>query len=427
MNGEAMRGWKLAGLVAMAAIVLAIPLYVVKETRRRALAGPPGPPAVTFVGREKCVDCHRKAYEKWLGSDHDHAMAPADEQTVLGDFDDAVFEHGGVTSRFYRRDGRYFVHTEGPGGEPDEFEVRYTFGVEPLQQYLIPLPGGRLQALSIAWNTERERWFHLYPDQEIPPDDWLHWTRNGQNWNGMCAECHSTNLLKGYDPGTKTFDSTWSEIDVSCEACHGPGSRHVAWAEIQPMARPDIDDYGLIIRTGGIGARQQVELCAPCHSRRTELGDYDHTRIDLLDNLLPALLRENLYHADRRAQPGIVEAGQRAVPTVPPGGRVRCLRPPLSQEGARGQAERRRAVREVPHARAALHGHRLSRGSQPARAPSGPDPGNRCAERLQSRRLSRRQAGGVVGRRLHEVVRPGAQAPLRHDSRRRPRPNAGGA
>jgi predicted CXXCH cytochrome family protein len=298
MNGEPLRGWKLAGLVATAVIVLCVPLHVVKETRRRALAGTPGPPAVTFVGRDKCIDCHRKAYEKWLGSDHDHAMAPADEQTVLGDFDDAVFEHGGVASRFYRRDGRHFVQTEGPGGEMGEFEILYTFGVEPLQQYLVPLPGGRLQALSIAWDTERERWFHLYPDQAIPPDDWLHWTRNGQNWNGMCAECHSTNLLKGYDPETKSFDTTWSEIDVSCEACHGPGSRHVAWAEIQPMARPDIDDYGLVIRTAGIDARQQVELCAPCHSRRSELGDYDHTRTDLLDNLLPALLRENLYHAD---------------------------------------------------------------------------------------------------------------------------------
>ena len=58
----------------------------------------------------------------------------------------------------------------------------------------------------------------------------------------MCAECHSTNLRKNYDAATNTYDTTWSEIDVGCEACHGPGSRHVAWAEIQPMARPEIDD-----------------------------------------------------------------------------------------------------------------------------------------------------------------------------------------
>jgi predicted CXXCH cytochrome family protein len=114
----------------------------------------------------------------------------------------------------------------------------------------------------------------------------------------MCAECHSTNLIKGFDPTTKSFDTTWSEIDVSCEACHGPGSRHVEWAEIPAMARPVVDDYELVIRTGGISSREQVELCAPCHSRRTELGDYDHTRIDLLDNLVPSVLEEGLYYPD---------------------------------------------------------------------------------------------------------------------------------
>jgi tetratricopeptide (TPR) repeat protein len=179
-----------------------------------------------------------------------------------------------------------------------ESEITHTFGFEPLQQYLVPFPGGRLQALWIAWDVEQLEWFHLYPESTIPPDDWLHWTRNGQNWNGMCAECHSTNLVKGYDADTQTFDTTWSEINVSCEACHGPGSRHVAWADLPPMARPEDPGYALVIATGGISSREQVELCAPCHSRRTELGDYDHTRAHLLDNHLPTLLREGLYHAD---------------------------------------------------------------------------------------------------------------------------------
>ncbi len=293
-----MRNWKIAGLVALAVIVLAIPLHAIKETRRRSLAGPAVGAEAIFVGGKRCIDCHRKAYEAWLGSDHDHAMEPADERSVLGDFDDTVFEHGGITSRFYRRDGRYYVHTEGPDGEMGDFEIEYTFGWKPLQQYLIRFPGGRLQALSIAWDVERGRWFHTYGDQLIAPGDWLHWTRNGQNWNGMCAECHSTDLRKNYDPASDSYETTWSEIDVSCEACHGPGSRHVEWAEIPPMARPDLEDYGLVISTATMSSRDEVELCAPCHSRRTELGDYDHTRVPLLDNHLPALLREGLYHAD---------------------------------------------------------------------------------------------------------------------------------
>jgi predicted CXXCH cytochrome family protein len=279
-------------------LVIVIPFHVVKQTWIAPRSELRGEPTATFVGRERCKSCHEGAYEKWLGSDHDHSMAKAREETVLGDFNDAVFEHHGITSRFYQRDGRYCVYTEGPGGEMGEFEISHVFGVDPLQQYLIPFHGGRLQSLTIAWDVERERWFHLYPGEKINADDWLHWTRNGQNWNGMCAECHSTNLRKGYDVESRTFDTTWSEIDVSCEACHGPGSRHVEWAEIEPMARPRIDDHGLVIPTSGISSRQEVELCAPCHSRRTELGDYDHTRAELLHTLLPSLLEEGLYHPD---------------------------------------------------------------------------------------------------------------------------------
>jgi len=281
----------------MAAIVLSLPLYLVKQS----ITGEPTSgvdAASTFVGRDQCISCHEAAYKAWIGSDHDRAMDVATDSTVRGDFDDATFEHKGITSRFFKRDGGYWVYTEGPGGEMGEFEITHTFGVEPLQQYLIPFPGGRLQALWIAWDTEREEWFHLYPDQDIPADDWLHWTRNAQNWNGMCAECHSTNLIKGYDFDSRTFNTTWSEIDVSCEACHGPGSKHVEWADLPPMARPAVANYNLLIRTSDITSEEQVEQCAPCHSRRTELGDYNHSSPHLLDNVLPAVLREGLYHAD---------------------------------------------------------------------------------------------------------------------------------
>ncbi len=298
LGGDGLRSWTMLGLGASVAIVLSVPLYLVKESIASSWDTGMQARGDTFVGRESCLPCHEVAYQAWAGSDHDNSMDIASDSTVLGDFEDAVFEHRGVTSEFYRRDGKYYVRTEGPGGEIDDFEIAYTFGVDPLQQYLIRFPGGRLQALSTAWDDVRDEWFHLYPGQDIPSDDWLHWTRGAQNWNGMCAECHSTNLMKGYDPATRTFETTWSEIDVSCEACHGPGSRHVAWAELPPMARPPGENYELVIPTSDITARQQVELCAPCHSRRTELGDYNHRRMNLLDSQLPAVLREGLYHPD---------------------------------------------------------------------------------------------------------------------------------
>ena len=294
---DPMRGWKRAGLAATAVIVLTVPLSALKDrvSDRPETASDAAP---GFVGLDACAECHEAATDAWRGSNHDNAMAIADSTTVRGDFDDATFAHDGIESRFYRRDGGYFVWTEGPDGTMAEYEVAYTFGWEPLQQYLVPMPGGRLQNLTVAWDTERGRWFDLYPDVDYPPGDWLHWTGAAMNWNGMCAECHSTNLRKGYDPVTKTFETTWSEIDVSCEACHGPGSRHVAWAEIPEMARPPIDDYGLALPTSGVTNRQQVELCAPCHARRTELGDYDHTSLELLDHQVPAVLEEGLYYPD---------------------------------------------------------------------------------------------------------------------------------
>ncbi len=297
-----LRTYKFAGFIATLVIVLSFPAYLMKEDFARARSIYEPEPMAEFVGRDKCIECHKEAWEKWRGSYHDLAMDIANEETVQGDFDDSIFTNEGVTSKFYQRDGKFFVYTEGPGGEMDEFEITYTFGAWPLQQYLVPFPGGRMQALSIAWDVEGERWFHLYPEDPPPPEDWLHWTRNAQNWNGMCAECHSTDLRKNYDPGTETYGTTWSEIDVSCEACHGPGSLHVQWAGIDPMARPASLDFELAVQTGDLESRQMVELCAPCHSRRTILGDYDHAQIEQLDTFLPELLSEGMYFADGQIQ-----------------------------------------------------------------------------------------------------------------------------
>ena len=130
-------------------------------------------------------------------------------------------------------------------GKLANFRIKYTFGVYPLQQYLVEFPDGRLQALSIAWdarpkNDGGQRWFHLYPTERITHDDELHWTRPAQNWNFMCADCHSTGVRKNYDAAADRFQTRWAEINVGCEACHGPASRHLEWARRQDER--DADD-----------------------------------------------------------------------------------------------------------------------------------------------------------------------------------------
>jgi len=289
--------WEVTGLIAATFIIVSLPIYYYTAVKNRAQISIAEKHA-TFVTSIKCRDCHKKEYDSWKGSHHDMAMNVAEETTVLGDFNNAEFNLHGVTSRFYKKDSRYYVHTNGPGGEMGEFEITHTFGWYPLQQYLVPFPGGRLQCLPIAWDVREKKWYRLPPMGPINPEDWLYWTNAAQNWNGMCAECHSTNLNKNYDPLSDTYKTTWSDIDVGCEACHGPGSNHVEWAEMPEMARPVTENFELVQQTSNISARDSVEICAPCHARRAALGDYVHAEDDLLDSLLPSLLTEELYFAD---------------------------------------------------------------------------------------------------------------------------------
>ncbi len=252
-----------------------------------------------FVRSSDCAGCHPEQYTAWSGSHHDLAMQLAEDDTVLGDFDDSLFTRFGVTSRFFRKGERFFVNTEGPDGQTADFEIRYTFGVEPLQQYLIERPGGRLQALTIAWDTEKGRWFDLYPDEKIAHDDPLHWTGLYQSWNAICAECHSTDLRKQYDPSSEAYETTWAEIDVSCQACHGPARAHVEWARALPEGgAPESGDVALLVDFRAGDSRYEVDACARCHSRRHRVSaQHEHGR-PFLDDFMPEVLRADLYHAD---------------------------------------------------------------------------------------------------------------------------------
>jgi len=293
-----MKNWKTTGLAAAVVIVLTIPLYVLLHLNS-------GKTEVNFntaqfIGKDRCIDCHKTEYNLWEQSDHRKAMDVATDSSVLGDFNNSKFiSANGKETFFYKKDGKFFVRTEGVGGKVQDFEITHTFGYTPLQQYLIPFENGKYQCLPIAWDTEKKKWFSLpdmiYPEENLTPTNWLYWTNGGQNWNGMCSECHSTNLKKNFDPETKSFHTTYSEINVSCEACHGPGSLHEDWANLPEMARPTDNNMGLIVKTSGITNREYVELCTRCHARRSQFGNYEHGRKDLLDSMLPELITDSYY------------------------------------------------------------------------------------------------------------------------------------
>ncbi len=283
-------------------------------------APPPddGPP--TFVGSGACADCHQGEFNAWKGSHHELAMQPATNATVLGDFDNARFEYFGETFEFSRQDGAFSVSALNADGERQSWAVSYAFGIEPLQQYLVEADNGRKQSLPVAWDTRAaeaggQRWYHLYPDEYVGPGDPLHWTGPYQNWNFMCAECHSTQLVMGYDFDADTFDTTYSEVSVGCEACHGPASAHVGQAErdsfdeslgLQLSLDDHVDAFWKFEPGSSIAVRapptslptKQAEACGRCHARRGPLApQYRHGAL-LADAYSISLLDEPLYFAD---------------------------------------------------------------------------------------------------------------------------------
>jgi hypothetical protein len=326
---QRLRGW------AAAVIGLGLLLAVFGLLGARAAAEAPAAP----IGSAVCGGCHAEQARRWAGSHHAQALQPATPQTVLGAFGSAErpvsFESGGQRTEFLRRDGQYRVRTEGADGQRREYTIAHTIGVDPLQQYLVTLPDGRLQTLGVAWDARPrsaggQRWFHLYPDDPPRPGEPTHWSGRAQTGNVMCASCHTTGLRKGYDAAADRYASRWDEPGVGCEACHGAGSRHVAWAHSQRrghdpakgFARPVavLKPPAFAFQAGtvrpiavnqGTAAQGQAagEVCSGCHARRSELVAPLDAQAALLDQYRPSLIEPGLYQPDGRIDGEVFEFG----------------------------------------------------------------------------------------------------------------------
>ncbi|GAB1308723.1 multiheme c-type cytochrome [Urechidicola sp. KH5] len=251
-------------------------------------------PASHFVGSQDCKSCHQKEFDTWKGSHHDNAMKVADSITVLGDFNNITFKNNGVSARFFKQENEYFVHTEGIDGTYKDFKIDYTFGIYPLQQYLIAFENGEYQCLTTAWDSKKGKWFSLLDNSiDINHGDWLHWTGGAMSWNTMCADCHSTDLKKNYDAITDTYTTTFSEINVSCEACHGPASAHITYyKEGKTGAAPEMYMHK------DMTSEEVVDKCARCHSRRSQITPYFDYQGKFTDHYAPSLLVDGLYELD---------------------------------------------------------------------------------------------------------------------------------
>lgn len=254
--------------------------------------------STTYTGSAACQSCHTKEYNDWKKSDHYLAMQHAHDSTVLGDFNNTSFVADGVTNKFFKRDGKFFINTQGDDGKNHDYEVLYTFGYFPLQQYLIAFPGGRLQTTRISWDSREKKWFHQYAGQHIHHKDWLHWTGGAQNWNTMCASCHSTDLQKNYQFTTDSYATTWKDINVGCETCHGAGSKHIDFMGSDEYKR------GVRIKNAGLyygkntNPQLQLNTCAPCHARKSDIAQKLMQTPEIMDDLIPQIIDDEFYYAD---------------------------------------------------------------------------------------------------------------------------------
>ncbi len=244
-----------------------------------------------FVGDKTCTKCHQKEVDLWKGSHHDLAMQIANNETVLGDFNNVEITLDEVHYFFFKKGNDFLVRVKEIDGSEKEYRISYTFGVTPLQQYLVDFDKGRKQVLRVTWDVIKKQWYHQYKGDKIQPHDWLHWTKTAQNWNTMCAECHSTNLKKNYLVEEDAFHTTCSLINVNCESCHGPAEKHVAWAE-----NPSEDKNTYILK--GKTQKDQLNLCASCHSRRVRLTEYMKPGTKFEDQYMVQNLSTNFYHRD---------------------------------------------------------------------------------------------------------------------------------
>ena len=241
-----------------------------------------------YAGSETCRECHAEVFGNWSPSNHGRA-----ERNINKDEDHKAFSpkqslaHGKDRSEaFVDADGLAKILTLGRDKQRHAYPVVRVIGNDPLRQFLIPAPGGRLQTCDVTLDPAKNEWFDVYGDDERAPGDWGHWTGQGMNWNAMCAACHNTRLRKNYEPQTNSYHTTMAEMSVGCEACHGPMKAHVEWQKKPPIGHAKDPTVPNFTRD------QAMETCAACHARRAELtGDlipgesfHDHFSLTVTDD-----------------------------------------------------------------------------------------------------------------------------------------------
>lgn len=261
------------------------------------------------IANDECSSCHSKEVSGWQQSHHANSMAEATAEKVLGNFNNVTAEHFSQKAFFYT-EGNQFLIDLTENEKKVTYKVSYVFGFTPLQQYLIEVEQGKYQVFPFAWDSRDvkeggQRWYANYESEDVKPNDRLHWLQPLQNWNGMCADCHSDNLKRNYNVEHDTFDSHFTNINVGCDSCHADISEEHKSKVISKTEEEKKSSGWKIIGNSKIATWQGekrdnsfMETCYACHSLRSPLTDGFNNKKGFLDQFSPSFLEPNLYYPD---------------------------------------------------------------------------------------------------------------------------------
>ena len=264
MSGNRLLFTALALFLITFSVRAAVPRRTAPVTGTPALSAV-GQPSAEYLGSKACARCHEEEYAQWERSLHIRMTKPIADATVLGDFANARLTAHGRAFEFSRSAGRPVMRITFGSAAPETFSVDYTLGFKRFQGYLSTLPDGRMYVLPAFWHVETGRWIDWKEITPVP--DGAHALR--QIWNANCFNCHATNLSQGFNARSLKYETTWTEMGIGCEACHGPGRRHVELIDTalqDPSLKPG-GTLGIYSSPNGF-PRQSFDTCAYCHGNK---------------------------------------------------------------------------------------------------------------------------------------------------------------
>jgi len=274
-------------------------------TRAEGGAGAPARPG--YTGSAECKSCHERFYALWAPSRHGLAMRPY-TPTLARDHlrpQEADIVIGAFRYRAEIGPEAGWVLEIGPEGER-RYPIVHVLGGKNVCYFLTPLDKGRYQTLPVAYDVRRQAWFdtaasgvrHFPGGQEDAAVGWKEWH---YTFNTACYGCHVSQLSTRYDPETDTYDTTWGEPGINCEACHGPGEEHVkACRSAAPGQAPEDMKLRVITRRSGYTAHQVDASCAPCHAKGIPLTPAHVPGDDYFDHYDLVGLESPDFYADGR-------------------------------------------------------------------------------------------------------------------------------